>query len=131
MSAATVAFDAPSPERPLPHGLPAEFIGAQAPAADFDSDDALLPELKPEFEPEVGDFRLRALMSEAHWSSLPAAVRRRFSKRLAGTRSVVYSGEILETTMSWRGWLLAQAARLIGAPLPTARIARVPSVVTV
>ena len=33
--------------------------------------------------------------------------------------------------MSVAGWLLAQALRLIGGPLPTARCAHVPSVVTV
>jgi Domain of unknown function (DUF4166) len=40
-------------------------------------------------------------------------------------------GEILETYLSRAGWLLGQALRLIGAPLPTARDAHVPSVVTV
>jgi hypothetical protein len=85
----------------------------------------------PKFEPEVGDFRFRALMSEEHWSSLPVAIRRRFSKRLARTRGVVYSGEVLETWMARRGWWLAQAARLIGGPLPAARSAHLPSVVTV
>jgi hypothetical protein len=40
-------------------------------------------------------------------------------------------GEVLETRLSRAGWLLAQALRLVGAPLPTATDARVPSVVTV
>jgi hypothetical protein len=90
---------------------------------------------------ELGDFRLRALMPEADWASLPLTIRRRFSRRLAGGQSIVYAGEILESRMSRAGWWLAQAARLIGGPLPLTRSAtvaqrhvanvHVPSVVTV
>jgi len=70
---------------------------------------------------ELGDFRFRALMTEADWASLPPAIRRRFSKHLASGHSIVYAGEILESRMSRAGWCLAQAARLIGGPLPLAR----------
>src|SRR5690242_15034491 len=89
--------------------------------------------LAPQSEPsaELLDLRFRALMSEAEWVSLPAAIRCRFSKRLADGRTAVYAGEVLETTMSRAGWWLAQAARLVGGPLPTSRSAHVPSVVTV
>jgi len=80
---------------------------------------------------ELGDLRFRALMSEAEWLALPLTIRRRFSKRLAGGRTVVYVGEVTETRMSRVGFLLAQAARLIGGPLPVSRDAHVPSVVTV
>src|SRR3954470_15514198 len=80
---------------------------------------------------ELGDLRFRALMSEADWTALPLPIRRRFSKRLAGGNTTVYVGEVLETQMSGVGWLLAQAARLIGGPLPISRDARTPSVVTV
>jgi hypothetical protein len=38
---------------------------------------------------------------------------------------------VIETQMSRAGWWLAQAARLIGGPLPTSRDAHMPSVVTV
>jgi hypothetical protein len=78
---------------------------------------------KPRSAPtaEPGDFRLRALMSEADWASLPPSIRRRFSRRLAGGQSIVYAGEILESRMSRIGWWLAQAARLIGGPLPLTR----------
>jgi Domain of unknown function (DUF4166) len=79
----------------------------------------------------VVDLRFRALLSEADWAALPAAVRRRFSKRLADGNSIVYVGTVLETSISRTGWLLAQALRLIGGPLPTARDAGVPAVVTV
>jgi hypothetical protein len=70
-------------------------------------------------------------MSEAEWASLPRAIRRRFSKRLAGGQTIVYAGEILESWTSRAGWWLAQASRLIGGPLPLTGDAHVPSVVTV
>ena len=100
------------------------------------------PEIEPKSAPtsaptsELADFRLRALMSETDWASLPSAVRRRFSRHLAAGQSLVYTGEILESRMSRAGWRLAQAARLIGGPLPLTRSAHsacthVPSVVTV
>ena len=93
------------------------------------------PKREPRSEPrhELGDLRFRALMTETEWLSLPLAIRRRFSKRLAGGQTLVYAGEILQTRTSWAGWWLAQAARLIGAPLPltreaAARSARAPTV---
>src|SRR5262249_7869278 len=95
---------------------------------------------QPGTEPriEFGDLRFRALMTEEDWASLPLAIRRRFSKRLAVGQTIVYAGEILETRMSGAGWWFAQAARLIGGPLPLtrdiqgrARIMHVASVVTV
>jgi Domain of unknown function (DUF4166) len=87
----------------------------------------LAPKPAPRSQPpaEFGDFRLRGLMSETDWASLPLAVRRRFSKRLAAGQSLVYTGEILDSWMSRAGWCLAQAARLIGGPLPLTRRARV------
>jgi hypothetical protein len=75
----------------------------------------------PETSAELSDLRFRALMTDTDWASLPISIRRRFSKRLAGGRSVVYSGEILDSWMSRAGWCLAQAARLIGGPLPLMR----------
>jgi hypothetical protein len=85
----------------------------------------------PQTDDSIGDLRFRALLSEDDWASLPLPVRRRFSKRLADGRTVVYAGEVLETRMNVAGWLLAQAGRLIGGPLPTSRNANMPSVVTV
>ena len=84
-----------------------------------------------ETPPPLGDLRFRALMSEDEWASLPLSIRRRFSKRLAGGATAVYAGEVLETRLSRAGWWLAQAARLIGGPLPVTRCTHVPSVVTV
>ena len=80
---------------------------------------------------QLGDFRFRALIPDADWASLPLPIRRRFSKRLAGGKTVVFVGEVIETQMSRAGWWLAQAARLIGGPLPLSREAHAPSVVTV
>jgi hypothetical protein len=77
------------------------------------------------------DGRFRALLSDADWAALPLAVRRRFSKRLADGRTAVYVGKVVETWTSRAGRLLAQALRLIGGPLPTARDSGVPAVVSV
>ena len=79
----------------------------------------------------LGDLRFRALLAPEKWAQLPAAVQRRFSKRLADGRTAVYTGTVHESTMSRAGWLLSQAARLIGAPLPLGRDCGVPAVVTV
>lgn len=79
----------------------------------------------------IGDLRFRTLIGEAAWARLPAATRARFGKRIAGCASVVYVGEVVECRMSAAGWLLAQWARLIGAPLPLGRDADVPACVTV
>jgi Domain of unknown function (DUF4166) len=93
------------------------------------------PKPDPRSEPrhELGDLRFRALMSEKEWFSLPLAIRGRFSKRLASGQTIVYAGEVLESWMSRAGWWLAQAARLIGGPLPLTsdahvRNARAPTV---
>src|SRR5262245_31701598 len=81
-------------------------------------------------EPLV-DLRFRALLSEAEWSALSHAVRRRFSKRLAEGKTAIYVGKVVEAWTSRAGWLLVQALRMIGGPLPISRDAQVPSVVTV
>jgi hypothetical protein len=80
---------------------------------------------------DLGDLRFRSLLGEAAWAALPEASRVRFGKRVADCRTIVFAGEIVECRMSVAGWLLAQAARLIGAPLPTARDADVPASVSV
>jgi hypothetical protein len=90
-----------------------------------------VPLLAPGSEPQLGDLRFRALLGEVDWAKLPPPIRRRFSKRLAGGDTAVYTGTVIETRMSRAGWWLAQAARLIGGPLPISRDAQMPSVVTV
>src|SRR5215468_5807601 len=83
------------------------------------------------FDDDAGDTRFRALMRAEEWASLPVAIRRRFSKYLPNGATVLYTGEVLETIMSRAGWLLAQAVRLIGGPLPLTRNRHVPAVVAV
>lgn len=77
------------------------------------------------------DIRFRALLGPARWAALAPAIRARFSKRLAGGRTAVYAGVIGETRMTRTGWLLAQAARVVGAPLPLESGAGLPATVAV
>ncbi len=58
----------------------------------------------------LGDARFRALLGAAAWAVLPPATRRRFSKRLVGSRTATYTGEVVETRMSRAGWLPATTA---------------------
>jgi hypothetical protein len=90
----------------------------------------LAPEAFPAEEPLV-DLRFRRLLSTEAWAALPAAVRARFSKRLAGGRTIIYAGRVTETRITAAGRALTQLARLIGAPLPTRQDVDVPTVVTV
>lgn len=78
-----------------------------------------------------GDFRFRELLSPAEWAALPPAVRHRFSKRLSDAATAVYTGHVTMCAMSRAGWLLAQALRVIGAPLPLARQIGLAAVVSV
>jgi Domain of unknown function (DUF4166) len=79
----------------------------------------------------LGDLRFRALLTDAEWSRLPPTIRQRFSKRLAGGRTVIYAGRVTDMAVSRAGTALAQLVRLIGGPLPTSCDVDVPSVVTV
>jgi hypothetical protein len=79
----------------------------------------------------LGDIRFRKLMSHAEWHALPAAVRNRFSKRLAGGAMAVYSGIVREVRLSKLGHALATALRIMGAPLPIFTDVNTPTVVTV
>ena len=77
------------------------------------------------------DFRFHALLPDEDWGRLPLAIWRRFSKRLADGKTVVYVGEIDEACFSRIGWWLAQIARVIGGPLPTGAETQVPMIVAV
>jgi hypothetical protein len=79
----------------------------------------------------LDDDRFRALLPSDEWGRLPLAVWRRFSKRLADGGTIVYVGEIGDSSFSRAGWWLAQLARLIGGPLPTSSAVGVPMIVTV
>lgn len=80
---------------------------------------------------EIGDLRFRNLLPRDDWAALPAAIRHRFSKRVAGGATVLYAGEVVATEMTFAGWIAAQLARLVGSPLPRWRDAHVPAVVAV
>src|ERR1700730_7538394 len=78
----------------------------------------------------LDDFRFHALLPDEEWGRLPLAIWRRFSKRLADGKTVVYVGEVDEASFSRIGWWLAQIARVVGGPLPTRGGAKGPVIVT-
>jgi hypothetical protein len=71
------------------------------------------------------------LVGEAAWTQLPRAVRQRFGRLLAPGESAGFIGEVSATTMTNTGWLWAQIARLMGAPLPLKRLSHTPAAVLV
>jgi hypothetical protein len=79
----------------------------------------------------IDDHRFRALLSDEDWGRLPLAIWRRFSKRLAEGRTIVYVGEVDSTNLSFAGWGIAQAVRLMGGPLPSTAETGVPMIVAV
>jgi hypothetical protein len=103
---AAPAADRPEQEDVVPRG---EAIRAEA----GPSLSVPLPVAQP-----IADLRFRSLIGESAWASLPEAVRLRFGHRLGNRRTIVYAGEVIECRRSLAGRLLAQAARLIGSPLP-------------
>jgi hypothetical protein len=82
-------------------------------------------------EAELHDARFRALLERGAWERLPPEVRARFSKHLAGARTALYRGVVIDMKMSPLGWILAQACRLFGAPLPLCREAGGAAIVSV
>jgi hypothetical protein len=62
---------------------------------------------------------------------LPAPIRRRFSRHLADGERIVYLGDVAATHMTLVGRLVAQLARLVGAPLPLEASGCVPVTVIV
>lgn len=80
---------------------------------------------------EDWDWRVRGLVGEAAWSQLPRSVQQRFSKRPAADTPKLYKGWVIETWLSRAGWLLAQAARVVGSPIPLENGATGPSTVSV
>ena len=67
---------------------------------------------------EIEDGRYRELLGAGAWNRLPEAVRDRFTRKLDDGQTRIYKGEVVETTMSWMGRLLAHGARIVGGPLP-------------
>jgi hypothetical protein len=78
-------------------------------------------EAQQDWQPAAGqpghDAPFRDLLG-AQWDALPHAVQRRFAQQLSARASIAYRGEIITCQISRAGWWLAQAARLVGAPLP-------------
>lgn len=66
--------------------------------------------------PPRGGFE-RLLGREA-WLALPGAVRERFLRRIETGDCVSYVGRVTECRISLAGRVLAQVARIVGAPLP-------------
>jgi hypothetical protein len=79
----------------------------------------------------LADTRFRRLIPAEAWAALPPAVQLRFSHRLGPGASTSYRGHILSCRMTRIGWLLAQACRLIGAPLPLGCESGLAAIVTV
>ncbi len=79
----------------------------------------------------LGDLRFRSLLPTRDWQQLPEDVRRRFSKRVRGGETAVFVGRLTVQRHNRLGWLLANALRVIGSPLPVFDDTDVPSVVTV
>lgn len=72
-----------------------------------------------------------ARLTGESWMQLPAPIRRRFSRHLADGERTVYLGEVAATRMTLVGRVIAQLARLVGAPLPLQASGRVPVTVIV
>ncbi len=85
----------------------------------------------PQPAEDIGDLRFRSLVGAGGWAALPEATRTRFSRRVCDGRPIVYAGEVIECRISAAGRLLAQFARLIGAPLPLHRDVDVAAAVSV
>jgi hypothetical protein len=79
----------------------------------------------------LDDHRFHALLPAEDWGRLPVAIWRRFSKRLEDGRTIIHVGEVDEASLSPIGWWFAQAARVIGGPLPTGAETCVPMIVAV
>lgn len=77
------------------------------------------------------DGRMRNLIGDEAWFSLPQSVQQRFSLCAPAGIPKVYAGEVMETTLSWAGWAFAQALRILGAPLPLQHGATGPTAVSV
>jgi len=72
---------------------------------------------KPHTEP-LGDIRFRQLFKTEDWNRLPAAVRRRFGRRVEIGDALIYRGHVEFNRVNRWGRFLTNMLRVIGAPLP-------------
>lgn len=79
----------------------------------------------------LDDLRFRTLLGKDAWDSLPAAIRRRFSKRVSQGMSILYRGRVTGVRFSLLGRLLAELLRPLGAPLPLSNAVGLATAVTV
>jgi len=79
----------------------------------------------------AGASQFARLLPPGRWAALPPAIRRRFERKALAAATITYAGEVVECRMTFAGRLLAQAARLIGAPLPLGRDTGVPATVCI
>jgi hypothetical protein len=110
---------------------PDEQRGATAGRFAADVGVVAAPRRVPEARPEEPAHGFRGLVSPAAWAGLPPAVQRRFARHPRAGRPIIYRGEVVETTLTQLGRLLANLARIIGAPLPLAHGATGPALVIV
>lgn len=80
---------------------------------------------------DIGIHPFRDLLGADRWRALPEAIHRRFERRVIAGACVAYVGEVVECRIRPLGWLLANLARLVGAPLPLHRDVGVPACVSV
>jgi hypothetical protein len=79
----------------------------------------------------AGENGFERLVGPAQWRALSAAARLRFAREVAAGACVAYLGEVVECRISMAGRLLANLARLVGAPLPLFTDTGVPACVSV
>jgi hypothetical protein len=93
--------------------------------------DSLAPIVERESARVATHGSFRELAGERGWRRLPLPVRARFGRELGPGETIAFVGAVAETRMTAFGWLWAQVARLVGAPLPLSRLSRTPAAVVV
>lgn len=73
----------------------------------------------------------RRMLGAERWNALPATVQHRFARHITAGACMSYVGEVVACRMSMAGRLLANLARLVGAPLPLHTDTGVPACVSV
>jgi len=77
------------------------------------------------------DSPFQSLLGADGWARLPSAIRRRFGRCLEPGAAITYVGTVVECRRNRFGRMVANLARLIGAPLPLYDDTAVAAIVTV